>query len=274
MILPLEMIWNRVDRGRDDSDTTLFLDLLYSGEMVLKLTVAALTASLEDDRERHRYRILHRLVRADGLGDWSQALDDVLTGPASQHMCNSAKDDRRSLTERLGTDTWQYEAVSLLFSALKKVIEVEAIPTKAALRQWFSKFPELRNKTRAHGAPTPALCAGICPELERSIRLICDNLPTFNREWAYLHRNLSGKYRVLKLGQDAPSFEFLKKTSGGGAAGNFPNGVYVRYDDISPVELLVTSVDLTDFYFPNGVFTDRKFELHSLGACLGNGPNG
>jgi hypothetical protein len=266
MLTPLKSILDRAERGRADSDTTLFLDLLYAGEAALKLTVAAFVSAIQDDRERHRYRLIHRLVRADGLGDWSQALDDTLTGPASQHMFATAKDDRRALTERLGPGSWQYEAVSLLQDTLRRVAPgLEPTSSRVALRNWFFHFPELRNKTRAHGAPTSTLCAAASPDLERSIRLICENNPLFQRQWAYLHRNLSGKYRVVPLGSGTASFDHLKVRSNvTSGSPNFSDGVYVYFDEPCRVELIDTTVDVSDFYFPNGAFSERKFELHSL----------
>src|SRR5262249_49746246 len=63
---PVERLWQRVAQARDESDTALFHDLVYGCEMVLKLIVAGLVASLTEERDRHRYRHLYRLVRAFG----------------------------------------------------------------------------------------------------------------------------------------------------------------------------------------------------------------
>ena len=60
---------------------------------------------------------------------------------------------------------------------------------------------------------TASLCSSACPNLEASIWLLCTNAPIFRREWAYLHRNLSGKYRVMKLSESAADFEYLKTSS-------------------------------------------------------------
>jgi hypothetical protein len=68
--MPIDKMWERIEVAREDSDTSLFLHLMYLGEMVTKTIVAGLVAAIVDDRDRHRYRLLHRLVRADGLGEW------------------------------------------------------------------------------------------------------------------------------------------------------------------------------------------------------------
>ena len=104
--LPLELVRGRLDRYGGDSDSAMFTELLYAGEFVFKITAAALISAIEDDRENHRYRLLHGLVRADGLGDWGKALDDVLTGPASQHISEDLREVRKAFTERLGKNSW------------------------------------------------------------------------------------------------------------------------------------------------------------------------
>src|SRR5262245_56901067 len=118
-LLPLARMWDRVAIGRSDSDTTLFHDLMYLGEMVVKTCVSALVAAIEDDRAQSRYRLLHGLIRADGIGAWDSALDDVLTGPASQHLLAEAKNEQRDLLQKNHPGTWQYEAVDLLAGCVR-----------------------------------------------------------------------------------------------------------------------------------------------------------
>ena len=65
---PLGRMWLRVENAREDSDSAFFMELMYLGEMLTKTVVAAMVAAVEDSNNRHRYRLLHRLVRADGLG--------------------------------------------------------------------------------------------------------------------------------------------------------------------------------------------------------------
>ena len=235
--------------------------------MLSKLVTAGLLAAVADDRERNRYRLIHSLVRSDGLGDWVQALDEVLVGPPSQQLLEAASDDRRSLTEKFTSGTWQHEAVQRLYEVLRTVASGVEQPTiKVPLRHWFAGFANLRNKTRAHGATTPATCARLCPLLEQSIKMVIDNLPLLQRPWAYLHRNLSGKYRVVSLGGNTSSFDQLKIASGAGAAQyrNLNDGVYIDFQEFVRVEVMDTNVDVADFFFPNGAFTGKTFELLSL----------
>lgn len=207
----LDRMWKQTEIAKQESDTAYFYSLTYLGEMVLKITAAGLISAIEDDRDRHRYRQLHRLVRADGLGEWSSAIDDVLSGPASQYLLPAARTEQKELTQNLKDPAWQYETVRLLTICLKEIDpSTESVPDKVSARKLFTLLVQLRNDTRAHGAPQGRICSRVAPALERALRLFCDNHSLFKRPWAFLHRNLSGTYRVTKLSDDPSPFTHLK----------------------------------------------------------------
>ena len=97
MFKPLVQAWERVEVDRAESDTSLFNTLLYVAEMALKVTIAGLVAAVQDDRERHRYRALHRLVRADSLGDWDAILTEILPDPPLRGFWMTHARSRRRL---------------------------------------------------------------------------------------------------------------------------------------------------------------------------------
>ncbi len=67
------------------------------------------------------------------------------------------------------------------------------------------------------------------------------------------------------VNSDLSVFNPLKTTAGKHINHlNLPDGIYVFFDQFSVVDLVKTNVDATDFFFPNGAFSDRGFELHSL----------
>ncbi|MCA1479426.1 NB-ARC domain-containing protein [Bradyrhizobium sp. NBAIM08] len=258
---PIDRVVSRVDRN-SDSDFALFMELLYVGELVVKITTAAFVACIENDREGHRYQLLHALVRADGIGEWVSKLYEALVGPATQHLANGLVADRRTFTERVGEGAWQYEASDKLNQVLMEIHpSAQPIGGKVSLRTWFSMFAELRNKTRGHGAITPATCAKVVAAFRSSINLMIDNNPIFQRPWAYLHRNLSGKYNVVMMGGDTLAFRAL--TTNTALTENLANGVYISAGRLRPVELLQSDLSLSDFFLPNGAFNGKSFELHS-----------
>ena len=259
-LAPVEQMARRVEIARQDSDTSLFMHLMYFGELLLKVTGAGLIAAVMDDRERHRYRQLYKLVRADGLGEWSAAIDDVLTGPASQFLTPSARVEQRELTQSCKKGSWQYDSVSLLYRCLCELDPGhELAPAKADGRRWFSLFAELRNKTRGHGAIGGMTCARLSPALEQSIKLIADSHHLYHRPWVYLYRNFSKKYRVTRLTESSSPFDYLRSDG----RPTLENGVYVHFDSHARVELIASDPEESDFFFPNGNYSGKKFELIS-----------
>ncbi len=225
--IPFRRMLERVERAREDSDTSLFLDLMYYGELVTKLTTIAMVSAILNDKERHRYRHFHRLVRADGIGKWSEVLDATLTGPGSQFLQRQARVEQRELTQRCKPGTWQHESVRLLNICLKIIDPSrDDLPSKVDCKRLFSQFAELRNKTRGHGAHSGTQCARFVPPLKEALSLFTENYSLFQRPWVYLHRNLSGKYRVTQLGTQAAQFESLKSDR----SINLPNGVYIYFE--------------------------------------------
>ncbi len=77
-------------------------------------------AGLPDERNRHRYRLCHKLVRAASIGEWDDALADVSAGPASQHLLPGAALIQKELTEREGSEHWVYDAALMLHRALAR----------------------------------------------------------------------------------------------------------------------------------------------------------
>jgi hypothetical protein len=264
VLIPIQRMWERVEIARQDSDTAHFLHLMYAAEQLVKLTCTGLVAALCDDVDRHRYRLSHRLVRADGIGEWYAVLDEILNGPASQCLPSEAKTEQRELTQKCSAGEWQHEAIIQLDSCLRLLdSQREGFPFKLEGKRWFLHFTELRNRTRAHGATRPSLCSQLCPPLERSIRLMSDNFTLFKREWAYLHKNLSGKYRVTKISETDAQFGILKGSRIPDDLRSLQDGIYVHVGAPCGVDLLESDADATDFFLPNGAFTDTKYELIS-----------
>ena len=251
---------NRLRVAREDSDATYFHELLLLGELIAKLTGCALIAALSEDPDRHRYRQMHALVRADGLGDWPTSVEEMVKGPASQVLDGAASVERQELTQRVGAGQWQFDAATKMTQVLASLgIHGEAIPARVDGLRWLRLFAQLRNATRAHGAYPPSQLAGTCDDLETSILLVVDNLTLFQRPWAHLRRNLSGKYKVTALGGDQSCYALFKSDS----SRNSPDGIYVMFDDIRFVQLAHSENDAADVFLPNGAFTDSKYEALS-----------
>lgn len=258
---PITKIYERVSIAKNDSDTSYFLYLMYTGEQLTKLITAGLISCINDDSERHRYSQIFRLIRADGIGEWSSVIEEVLTGISSQFFNSSVNHLQRELTERLGAGTWQYKSIALMINCLK-IVEptIEDISTKVSCKTWFSLFAMLRNKTRGHGADPSDIYSSLCPSLNASIKLIVENYSLLNTiQWAHLNRNLSGKYKVSDISTTATDFHYLRTDRDS----NFENGIHIFIKEPVKVELIESDSDLSDFYFANGGFTNKQYEVLS-----------
>lgn len=257
--LPVQRMWDRFNLSLQDSDAAGFFDLMCLGELIVKTTVLGLVAALEPDKERHQYGFLHRLIRADGVGEWDQALQQLLTGSAAHHLRAEAQKELKELTMRVDPNSWQGEAVT----ALHKCIRVldpkhERLPEKIDGRRWFSMFAQLRNETRGHGAQVPSVIGKAAVPLRQSLQLLVERFTLFCRPWAYTHRSLSGKYRFTSLGGDVAKFETFDLSES-----TLIDGVYFYLDGPLYVPLIQSSPEAFDFFYPNGAFREKHFEYLS-----------
>lgn len=258
--VPLHRMQERIELDKGDSNNAYFTSLLYGYELVVKLATAAFVASIDEDADRHRYRLEHQLVRASGIGDWIQTLNDAFAGTASVHMDPIARQHRNFITEKVGLDDWRYRASYLLRNALITLsIETEPHPNKSQLLQWFRDFAVLRNKTRGHGALSQTKLDSICEPLGESLALVIENLSVFHLQWAFVRRNLSSKYRICQIGGHGNAFDHLKSKTDM----NYEDGVYIAMDVLRHSRLIHTNQDLSDFFIANGGFKDTSYDALS-----------
>ena len=258
MLKPISKMKERVDVTRDDSDVVLFYDLMKLGELVVKIATAGLVAAVADDRERHRYRLLHGLVRANGVGDWSRAAESVTKPPIVERLAPAAREERDQLIQKSKGDSWQLEALSLLDECFAD-LSVAKPPGRLTGLQWLHNFATLRNKTPVgHGAQLSTALSKARPSLEKSIGLFTENFRLFQRPWAYVTRNQSGRYRISRISAEMGGFETLKGDTP--QERPYKDGVYVYFDEPMLAELVFSDQDVLTFYFPNGNFNGNKRE--------------
>ena len=261
MLRPVQRLYDRVASDREESDLAYFGALMYLAEMVTKFVVAGMVAAIKDDKDRLRYSQLHALVRADGIGDWARQLDNILVGPSSQFLANSARNEQRQLTQKCGVGSWQYDAVEHMHHCCVVIQpQCEPLPRRVALTQAFHLIAQLRNKSpRGHGATPQEHLTVICPLLASGLELIVENFAILSRQWVHLHRNLSGKYRVTALSDSDSHFDYLRKSKSEAQV----NGVYVFLDSPCHVALALSDVGANDFFLANGGYTQKRHEFIS-----------
>ena len=256
----IEQILERAEKAKNESDFYYFNTLLYAGEALVKTITFGMLAAVKDDDGRNRCRLEYKLVRNNGPGYCSQALEDILKGPASQHLLHEARKEQTELTKRCKAGEWQYDSVMKLKESLKFVNpQSESLPSKSDLERWFYFFAELRNKTRGHGAPQSTVAGKAAIPLFESIDIIYKNFHLFKRSWAHLYKNLSGKYRVSSLGNNTEEFNYLRKEK----KHKFENGIYIYWGEPKHIPFILSDAELNDFFVANGSFNKQHYELLS-----------
>ena len=258
-LMLFQAIENRVTRSRDDGDSAFFHDLSLKLEYLTKLVTCGVLACVGDDADRHRYSVEHNLVRADSIGDWVKSLRDMLTGPAAQFIHTDARLLHKDLAQQVGDADWRHFAVMEMMNAANAVGGDAQLGRKVALRQFFELGAQLRNRSRAHGATTLSQCSDACPPLAAALDTIVRNLALFRAPWAYLHRNLSGKYRLSPLAGDPSCFRYLTRTTDE----QLPDGVYLYLGRPLRVSLVFTDPEIRDIFLPNGNHRKDRFEVIS-----------
>lgn len=87
----LDRINARLELDKQDGNIAYLHALTLKLEYLTKLVTSVVLACIADDLDRHRYLLEHRLIRAEGIGNWADVLNTALTGPAVQHChCSMA----------------------------------------------------------------------------------------------------------------------------------------------------------------------------------------
>ena len=250
---------NRIALDKEDGDHAYFHALSLKLEYVTKIVTSGVIACIGEDVDRHRYSLEHKLVRENSIGAWVKALNTALSGPPAQFFDSNGRGLVRDLSERVGSGDWRYSAVTDLNQAAAEVGAETQLGSKVALRQLFDIGAKLRNRSRGHGAPTNDQCGQACPRLSAALNAVVAELRLFKLSWVYLHRNISGKYRVSPLLNDDSPFSYLKSARDV----QLPNGVFLYLDRLVHVPLVFSDPDVLDIALPNGNHQGGTFEVLS-----------
>jgi NB-ARC domain len=250
--------WVRYRSDLEESDTAGFLSLMYMGEATIKVLTCALLGALENDQSGTRYQLAHRLVRADGIGEWVSVLGELSKGPASNLLPPSLTPTRTALSQRVERGQWQERCWQSMAAAASELgIEAPQVATKTEIRVSLDLFVQIRNKTRGHGAVQIDQMSKSCAHLCEALVLFGNNIPLFQTSWAYIKQNLSGKYRVSPISASASEFSYLSIATSGPI---LKDGIYFWADGPIKTLLIESAPDLPDFYFPNGNLRNEKYE--------------
>ena len=264
-----QSLFNRIDsrvaRDREEGDYAYFHALILKLEYLTKIVVSGVIACVGDDADRHRYSLEHKLVRANSIGEWAEALNTALVGTPAQFLISDARGLAKDLTERVGPEDWRHTAVTTLNKSAAIIGAATELGGRVALRQFFDIGVQIRNRSRGHGALTADQCSRSCTNLDTALTAVTQNLEMFRLPWVYLHRNLSGKYRVSPLMNDSSPFDYLNKTRDV----QLQDGVFISLhgqdDAARPVRVSLIFIDpnVLDVALPNGNHKASTFDVLS-----------
>lgn len=251
---------DRISLDAQDGDSSYFNALTLKLEYVTKLVTSGAVACIGDDSDRQRYSLEFDLVRANSIGLWVDCLHRARSGQAARLLRHGSQAIVRDLNQRSGPGDWRRDAVQSIHEASLAIgASGASIGTKPPLHQFFDIGVTLRNRSRGHGAPTTDQCRTACPHLVNALDLLATRLTLFQIPWAYLHRNLSGKYRVSPLLNDPTPFDYLKRET----RFNIPDGVYFYLDQLVYNPLVFSDANISDISVPNGAYKKSRFETLS-----------
>jgi tetratricopeptide (TPR) repeat protein len=281
----------RIDAESRDSDAAFCDSLLKAGELVIKHTTAVLLAAIPENEESKalKYRYVYRLLRADGLGEWSRVLGELLVGPnlgvlnarfGLTPYGESLTRLVKKLDQRLEEDSWALEAVASIRSATDFLGEEhEASHNKSRAARFLefpNHFPLIRNKMDAHGAPTAIQKGQMASLLSSGISALLNNLPTLRIPIVYLQGPLASstnRIRAIDVVGDL-STEVMAKINER-ADKPYSDGLYLVLElendlELEPIELLRMDNDLRDCYYANGAFNESRLvgEFLAYGSAV------
>lgn len=269
LLVPLRRMHERVEVAKQDSDATYYLNLLYLGEMITKVVALTMVSCIDPERDDNSlaYSTQYNLLRADGIGTWSAAIQQLTTAPVYRLLDDHAKSFHTSLTQRFGADSeaWQRGAVDSLnrATACFPSLVTERAVGKVSVAQWFQAFAALRNKTRGHGADLVSWQAAAAPALAESLAHLVNELEPIRWPWWHLHRTAAGQAKWRRLAGDS-SVPAPRPDDDVGP------GVYLAAGgQLRPIELLRTNTDLEDFFLPNGDAQEKQERYEELSYVSG-----
>jgi hypothetical protein len=184
----LEPIERRVERDRSSGPAALLQAQLFELQARIKLSTCGLLSLLSDETNgyRHdRYRIEHKLVRGNGLGDWVSAFRQLVSGNCFMPLKNQLSAshlslDLAALTATPQRDSWRHRINDHIDESLALLDEKNerAGGKLPGLLHFIDKVVVLRNKI-AHGAAPPSTQRKISQLMDKSLYELRNNF-----EWS------------------------------------------------------------------------------------------
>lgn len=255
-----------VDNGSDS-----FLHASYVAEAALKLVVVSFHAALSANDEERAYEIGYRLIRANGLGQWEQALRRVTSLPHVGSLPRSTNQLTEWVTKRRSRQGsgWFSDALNSLVSVVDCIGDVGlSLPQNPSVEDLVHGLVLIRNKTKAHGAYGADFFARVNTSYINAVSEFVESCPLFQAQWIYRRpdhrRNDKGVYVALE-GLSPRIDESIEPEGELTSSGVYvvvdkdrrPFQVAALYDKSTKSKwLCLVNRELDHFWLPNGGYTN------------------
>jgi hypothetical protein len=199
---PLARVAQRFEAVGPHGAADSFLIAGYVAESAIKLITAAFQAGLRAGAKENAYAVAHRLLRADGLGEFDTSLADVTTHPVAGFLPPDFHPLLAWLTKKRGSS----DPLSPLhvLPSIKAIhdslgLDPPEFRSNPTLRQVIRELVLVRNKTRGHGALGPDLFLQLTPHYVSLVRLLLMDSPLFECDWLHLSMRASDTIRGMTL---------------------------------------------------------------------------
>lgn len=193
-------IEERLENAKSNGDAHLSEDCIVILELIVKLYTIATLGLLQKHKEKPEYKkIIASINQSGGIGDWTRALHEVMTGPLFRYIDNYAsKFKDEVLNEK--ENQWIFPIARNIEQTFK-ILNLKYTPfSKLTLLKIFSLIVELRNKTRGHGAHLADKKVEAAPYLYAIIQEFLANSKVLNDlVWLHLHKNIANTNAVTWL---------------------------------------------------------------------------
>lgn len=199
---PLALVANRLQITGGDDFANTFLDASYVAEVAIKLLATSLVAGTRKSSSAIAARFDYRLVRADGLGEWDQAIRDLTSHSILGYIDSDLRPLSVWLTQKRtkSADEWAKQAAHNLIAILQLLgLPGEEVPRKLTTLHILNLFVRIRNKTKAHGAVTREFYEQANPRYLAALAGFVNACPI--NQWGWYHSTLrsNGKVRAIHL---------------------------------------------------------------------------
>ena len=247
-----------LERSRESGVEDFHRALKEKLSFVTRLVVVGLAGCLEEGRSHRRYATEYRIVRADAPHQWTEILMEMLGERNPDSHFTSGASFVRELDRTLDRKGWGYNTARQIHDVALRLDPHREPDEPGILADLFAIGSGI---LEGSGEPDGETCDRLC----NALSVLEHNLALFRLSWAYLHRNLSGKYRVLPLLNDLAPFEYLKRIRDA----ELPNGVYLNLTSPEgihrhcPVPLLRVDPENDTVWLPDGGYRDGNMDWYS-----------